>query len=218
MAERFSLLRRLGLCDRRGAVAAEFVLVLPLFFLIMLMTADVVRVFRAQLRTEMVVVQIGQIVSQCTRITAEDFTHAEFGFWAHAARIAADRVDINSTTGGGMIVSVLGRNNNQNSLRWQRRTGNTTLQSVFGSMTSPTPVLRGRNGTPFIVPTGQTLFATEVFGIIEPGPVGAGLIGTLLPGATRGVTFFLSRATDPTRLQQEPTTPTPPAPPRDCTA
>lgn len=218
MAERPPILCHPAVRNRRGAAAVEFVLMLPFFFLIMFMTLDIIRVFRAQLRTEMVAVQIGQIVSQCRRITPEDFTHAEFGFWAHAERIAADRVDINSTTGGGMIISVLGRDNNQNRLRWQRRTGNASVGSVFGTMVAPTPVLRGRDGTPFVVPTGQTLFATEVFGIIERGSVGAGLIGTVLPGETRVVTFFLSRATDPTRLQQEPATPTPPNPPRDCTA
>jgi len=207
-----------ALRGRRGAVASEFVLVVPVFFLIVLATTDVVRVFRAQLRMEMVAVQIGQIVSQCPRITEADFTDGTFGFWAHAARIAAGVVDVNSPMGGAMIVSALSPNGAVNRLDWQRRTGNVTTRSAFGDAGAPTPVLRGQDGTPFTIPVGQTLLATEVFAVIQPWTISAGLIGTALPAEIQGISFFLSRASEPARLQNPPTTPVPPAPPRDCTA
>jgi Flp pilus assembly protein TadG len=199
-------------------VASEFVLVLPVFFLIVLATTDLVRVFRAQIRMEMVAVQIGQIVSQCPRITEADFTDGTFGFWAHAGRIGAGLVDINTPTGGAMIVSAMSLDGAANRLDWQRRTGNASTRSAFGTAGAPTPILRGRDGTPFTIPTGQTLMATEVFAVIVPWTISAGLIGTALPAEIQGVSFFLSRASDPARLQVPPATPAPPAPPRECTA
>ena len=202
---------------RRGAVASEFVLIVPIFLLILFATVDIVRVFRAQIRVEMVAVQIGQIVSQCPRITEQDFTDTSFGFWAHAGRITGNLVDVNSITGGAMIVSSLGRDTNLNRLYWQRRTGNPTPQSVFGTAPAASVALSGQNGTAFVVPVGQTLFVTEVFGIVPPGQFSAGLIGTFLPNELRGVTMFLSRASEPARLQLGPTTPAPPANARDCT-
>ncbi len=203
---------------RRGAAAAEFVLVVPLFFLIIFATIDVVRVFRAQIRMEMIAVQIGQIVSQCSRITPEDFTHSESGFWALAARIADGRVNVNSPGGGTIIISALGRDGNRNRLYWQERpsTGNTTTQSVFGTTANATPTLRGRDGEAFVIPEGQTLFATEVFATVQPWIMSAGLISSAM-SEIRGVTFFLSRSSDPGQLQQQPTAPTPPAPTRSCT-
>lgn len=202
---------------RRGAVASEFVLIVPLFVLILFATVDIVRVFRAQMRVEMVAVQIGQIVSQCPRITQQDFSDTSFGFWAHAGRIAGGLVDVNSVTGGAMIVSTLGRDNDRNRLYWQQRTGNPTPQSVLGIAPAASVTLSGRNGDPFIVPVGQTLFVTEVFGIVPPGRFTAGLIGNFLPNELRGLTMFLSRASEPARLQLAPITPTPPATARDCT-
>lgn len=197
---------------RRGSVAAELALMAPLLFLLALGTTDLIRAFRAQLRMEMVAVQIGQIVSQCARIAdPADFAQ----FWGHAARIADGRVDVNSATGGAIVISAISQNPtnaNANRLNWQRRTGNVSATSAFN--TTSAPVIRGRANQAFVVPAGQTLFATEVFAIIEPWVLSAGLIGTVLPQQIMGITMFLSRATDPTRLQTAPVT----SNVRDCTA
>ncbi len=182
----------------------------PVFFLILLATADLVRVFRAQIRLEMIGVQIGQIVSQCTRITTPGDTSQ---FWSHAERIAGGVVDVNSATGGAIIITAISRNNNANRLNWQIRTGNTSTTSLFGSEAAPTPAIRGRAGAAFTVPDGQTLFATEVYAIVVPWTISAGLIGTALPNTLRGVTMFLSRSAEPARLQQRPTN----SNARDCT-
>lgn len=195
---------------RRGSVATELVLMAPLLFIVVLCTTDLIRVFRAQLRMEMVAVQIGQIVSQCARIhDPADFTQ----FWGHATRIADGRVDVNSSSGGAIVISAISRNTaTANRLNWQRRTGNASATSSFS--TGVAPVIRGRNNQAFIVPANQTLFTTEVFAVIQPWVISAGLIGTALPREILGVTMFLSRATDPSRLQIAPTT----SNVRDCTA
>ncbi len=205
-ASRFSLRRG---ARQRGSVATELALMAPLLFIVALCTTDLIRVFRAQLRMEMVAVQIGQIVSQCARIAdPADLTE----FWGHAARIADGRVDVNSPTGGAIVISAISQNNNANRLNWQRRTGNASATSAFAAATAP--VIRGRANQAFLVPVGQTLFATEVFAVIQPWTISAGLIGTFLPSQIFGITMFLSRATDPTRLQAAPVN----SNVRDCTA
>ncbi|MBP0465542.1 hypothetical protein J5Y09_16575 [Roseomonas sp. PWR1] len=183
----------------------------PVFFLILLATADLVRVFRAQIRMEMIAVQIGQIVSQCSRINAPGDTSQ---FWGHAERIAGGVVDVNSATGGAMIITAMSRNNaTSNRLNWQIRTGNSSTNSLFGTEAAPTPTIRGRNNQAFTIPENQTLFTTEVYAIVVPWRISAGLIGTALPNTLTGVTMFLSRSPEPGRLQQRPTN----SNARDCT-
>jgi Flp pilus assembly protein TadG len=139
---------RLARIGRRGWVAAEFALIAPAFFLIALGTADLIRLFRAQLRTETIAVQIGQIVSQCTRITTPGDVNQ---FWAHANRIAGGIVDISSPTGGAVVISAVGRNTAtnpaSNRLAWQIRTGNTSFVPSVGT-TQGRPL---RNGLSVLV-------------------------------------------------------------------
>lgn len=209
-----SLLMRLARIGRRGWVAAEFALVAPVFFLVALGTADLIRLFRAQLRTETIAVQIGQIVSQCTNITTADVTQ----FWAHANRIAGGIVDVSSPTGGRMIVSAVRRHqsNASNILAWQRANGNVSHTSSVGVTpnAAATIVHNVAGVTPFVVPANQTLFVTEVFAIVQPWPLSAGLIGTVLPATIGAKTLFLTRARDPVALQTAPATSATP----ECTA
>ncbi len=194
---------------RRGAAAIELVLMAPIFFLIALATTDVVRYFRAQLRVETVAVQLGQIVSQCRRITDPGDVSQ---FWTHATRIAGGVVDVNSGTGGAVIITAVGRNNNANRALWRKRTGNTTIaSSVATTVPGAATIAEG-----FVVPTGQTLFVTEVYAIVQPWILSAGLIGTVLPNVLNGTTLFLSRAPDPTVLQTDPANATNPNT-ADCT-
>lgn len=198
--------------SRRGLVALEA----ALFLFVALCTADMIRVFRAQLRVEAVAVQIGQIVSQCRTITdsgslsgsgtASDNSDIS-QFWRHAERIAGGIVDVRGrmvgssmTAGGAVIITAVGRNNNANRAYWQRRSGNTTIRS--GVATAAPGAATISNG--FVVPANQTLFVTEVFAEIQPWVLGAGLIGTVLPTMLSGTTLFLSRAPDPVSLQAVP--------------
>lgn len=210
-AERRAPARRIG---RRGVAASEFALVAPLFLLVLLATADVVRVFRAQIRMEMIAVQLGQIISQCNRITTPGDT-AEF--WGHAARIGGGLVDVNSASGGAMRISAVSRNTvtNQNRLDWTVRTGNASATSVLGTVAvGGAPTLRGRNAAAFVLPTGETLMVFEATAIVIPWRLSIGLIGTALPRTITSMTMFVTRVADAARLR------TPPANSnaRDCTA
>lgn len=188
---------RARLSDRRGLVASEFALMAPLFFLVALAGADLIRLFRAQLRTETIAVQIGQIVSQCRVITNPGDRN---NFWAHAQRIAGGVIDVNSTTGGAVVISAVGRNSNANRLSWQMRTGNVTQTSRVGATVGGAATISDS----FVVPANQTLLVTEVFAFVQPFTLSAGLIGTVLPSVIYGTTLFLSRAPDPATLQTAP--------------
>jgi Flp pilus assembly protein TadG len=208
-AERGRLARAFG---RRGVAASEFALIAPLFALILLATADVIRVFRAQIRMEMIAVQIGQVVSQCNRITTPGDTNE---FWAHAARIGGGLVDV--TAQGSMIVSAVSLNTvtNRNRLDWQVRTGNASARSMLGTIqVGGEPVLRGRNAVEFNMPAGQTLMVFEANAIVIPWRLSVGLIGTALPREISGMTLFLTRSSEPARLQVPPAQ----SAARDCTA
>jgi Flp pilus assembly protein TadG len=199
---------------RRGIAASEFALMAPLFALTLLATADLVRVFRAQIRMEMIAVQIGQIVSQCNRITTPGDTNE---FWAQAARISGGLVDVNSATGGAMIISAVSLNTQTttNRLDWQIRTGNTSTASVFGNVAQGgAPTLRGTGAAPFLMPLGETLMVFEAYAIVIPWQLSVGLIGTVLPSTVSGVTMFLTRVSEPSRLRTPPTN----SNARDCTA
>lgn len=194
---------------RGGLVASEFALIVPFFFLIALAGADLIRVFRAQLRTETIAVQIGQIVSQCRAITTPGDRD---NFWAQAQRIAGNVINVNSGTGGSVTISAVRRNTagTGNVLSWQMRTGNTSQVSRLGTTVGGTASVSNS----FIVPANQTLLVTEVHAIVQPFALSAGLIGPVLPSVIYGTTLFLSRAPDATTLQTAPTASATP----DCTA
>jgi len=199
---------------RRGVAASEFALVAPLFLIILLAGADIIRVFRAQIRMEMIGVQLGQIITQCNRITTPGDTDQ---FWAHAARIAGGLVDVNSATGGSMIISAVSLNTvtNQNRLDWRVRTGNTNIPSVLGNAAvGGVPTLRGTNLGTFTMPTGETLLVFEANAVVVDWRLSAGLIGTVLPRSIGSVTMFLTRVADAARLRTAPTN----SAARDCTA
>ncbi|BDG73368.1 hypothetical protein Rmf_32970 [Roseomonas fluvialis] len=176
----------------------------PIFFIIVLCTADVMRLFRAQLRMEMIAVQVGQVVSQCNPITDPGDIDA---FWALAARIGGGLVDVNSATGGAMIISAVSLNTatNRNRINWRRRTGNADIGSVLGpAAEGGEPILRGTNDAAFLLPAGQTLIVFEANAVVIPWVLSAGLIGTALDRRIRGVTMFLTRIADPARAQTPP--------------
>lgn len=186
----------------------------PVFFIVVLAVADVIRVFRAQIRMEMIAVQIGQIVSQCNRITNPGDVDQ---FWAHAMRIGGPLVDVNSLTGGSMIISAVSQNTatSQNRIDWRLRTGNPGTTSVLGPAgVGGTPNLRGTANAAFLAPAGQTLFVFEANAVVLPWTLSAGLIGTALPARIGGVTLFLTRSAEPATLQVAPAN----SPTRDCTA
>lgn len=183
--------------NRRGAAAAEFALVSPLFFLLVLATIDLVQLIRTQLRLDAAATQLGQIVSQCNRITDPGDTSQ---FWTHAQRILGG---VGRVTGGSapgaVIVSAVFSEEGANRVAWQRRTGDAGRPSSVGRQGGAATLAGG-----FVVPAGQTLIVTEIYAPRQAWVLSAGLMGDLLPRMLNGTTLFLSRAPDASALQQPP--------------
>ena len=191
---------------RRGTATVEMALVAPILLLLLAGTSDVVNYHRAHLRIETASALIAQIVSQCTRITTTGDTDQ---FFAYGQATVGTLVDLRSTSGvGSIIISAVSLVGGTTRVNWQVRTGNATQPSSVGT-TGGVATLSGN----MAMPSGQTLFVVEVYGSTQTYVVSSGMMGSFI-GPLRGVTAYLSRATDPTSLQTAPAT----SATRDCTA
>ena len=73
--------------------------------------------------------------------------------------------------------------------------------------------MRGTNNVPFVAGASDFYIVTEVFADVTSGVLSAGLIGTLLPARIDGMTVFISRAPNVTRVRALTASPN-----KECTA
>jgi Flp pilus assembly protein TadG len=180
---------------RRGVAAVEFAIVAPVLILLALATADLVQFIRSQLRLDATAVQVGQLVSQCNRITdSGDISQ----FWSYAQQIVGSLGTVTgaNAVGGVTISAVYSKDGKTNTLAWQRTTGTPWTSSVGKTVNSTATITEG-----FVVPTGQTLLVTEVFLPQTPWVLSAGFMGTVLPKVLNGTTLYLTRAPDAPSIQ-----------------
>lgn len=193
--------------DRRGFVSLEFALGLPLLFILLLGGTDLVGLLRAQLRADLAAQQLGQIVSQCSRISAPGDIDV---FWAVAQRGVGDAHAISGAAApGAVIVSAVGRSGTVSRVMWQQRTGSPLHLSRIGTAGTVATLPGG-----FQVADGQTLFVTEVFLRRDTWP----LVGRLFGGSSQrtlgSFALFVARAPDAPALLAPPANDPSPA----CTA
>ena len=174
--------------------SVEFALAVPLLVLLVVGASDIVGTMRAQLRVEMVARQLGQLVSQCNRIVAPGDIDQ---FWTYAQAIAGNAGRV---SGGGaegtVIISAVGLVGGASRVAWQARTGSASHASRIGTALGTATVPGG-----FSVPTGQTLFAVEVFLPRTTWPNAGAFMGGGAPRTLSGSSLFLTRATDAPSLQ-----------------
>jgi Flp pilus assembly protein TadG len=194
--------------DKRGVAAVEFALVAPVLILLALATTDVVQFLRSQLRLDATAVQLGQLVSQCNRITDSGDINR---FWTYAQQIVGSLGTVTGANAqGAVIISAVYVNGiGTNKLAWQRKTGNATQTSSVGLTQGGTATITEG----FVVPVGQTLLVTEVFLPQQPWVFSARFMGSVLPKVLNGTTLFLTRAPDAPSIQNVPSNSTQP----DCT-
>ena len=181
--------------DRRGVAALEFAVFAPVLIVLALATTDLVQFIRAQLRLDTTAVQVGQLVSQCNRITDPGDINQ---FWTYAKKVVGSLGTVTDANpqGGVIISAVYSKDGTTNTLAWQKLTGNPQTSSVGTTVNSTATVSEG-----FVVPKGQTLLVTEVFLPQTPWVFSAGFMGAVLPKVLNGTTLFLTRAPDAPSLQ-----------------
>jgi Flp pilus assembly protein TadG len=191
----------------RGSASVEFGLLAPALLLMALGATDLVNFMRAQMRVDSAALQLGQLVSQCNRITTPGDTDQ---FWTYAQRIVGNLGGVSGAGApGAVVISAVGVVNGANRVTWQQRSGSALHASSIGAA-GATASLPGN----FTVPAGQTLFVTEVFLPREPWSLASGFLGDATQQVLRGSTLFLTRAPDAPALQLAPANAVLP----DCTA
>jgi Flp pilus assembly protein TadG len=183
--------------DRRGTAAVEFGLLAPVLLLLAMWGTDLVNFMRAQMRLDSAALQLGQLVSQCNRIATPGDTDQ---FWSYAQRIVGNLGAVSgSGATGSVIISAVAQISGTTQVVWQQRNGASGHASRIGTAGAAATLPGG-----FAVPTGQTLFVTEVFLPRDTWSLGTLFMGGADQQTLRGATLFLTRAPDATALQQAP--------------
>jgi len=135
---------------RRGSVALEFGLVIPVFALLITAGADIMLWLRAWFRVERVASEVATVTSQFSALTTADI-NAIFA----AGQQVAGGIPVTGST-GGQIISLVNNTGAGNRIAWQRVTGTFTskIGTTGGVATLPAA---------FTVPLGQTVLVAEAF-------------------------------------------------------
>ncbi|WP_270936811.1 hypothetical protein [Falsiroseomonas oryzae] len=185
----------------------ELGLIAPVLLALALAGTDLVNTLRAQMRLEAAAMQLGQVVSQCSRITTPGDTDQ---FWSFAQRIVGSLGSVSGTGAtGAVIVSAVAQSGGATRVVWQHRSGNTTTASRIGTA-GAVATLPGA----LVVPTGQTLMVTEIYLPRDSWSLASAIMGGANRRVLNAMTLFLTRAVDAPALQQPPAARTQP----DCTA
>jgi Flp pilus assembly protein TadG len=190
-----SLIRRSD--PRRGAAAVEFALLVPLFILLFVGTAELVMHIRTWFRLERTVAEVANVGTQADALTPADVA----GLFEAARAIAAPVTAWSNGTGVGRALTAIGvvsGTANGNVPNWTCFRGDLGLAGelqVAGKATLPNA---------FLVPSGQSVMVVEIVNtatpwaiMSAPGPV---FFGTIGPGPVRTYAILRPRAAQLTSI------------------
>lgn len=178
---RFHPIERAG--PRRGVAAVEFALVAPLLLLIMLGGADLALFMRARMQLDQVTEELALTVTQYQDLYDSDFT-ALF----NATQTMAGRMPVTGQLGTTIISGIVNTGGRQ-TIAWQRRSPSATFVSQFGGGPGAVALLPGG----YILPSGATLIAIEIFTPAVPWVFSAGLMGRSGITSIRSYALFQPR-------------------------
>lgn len=138
--------------DRRGIAAVEFALVTPVLLMLTVGFIDMVQVGRGHLRVQSTATQIGQVVSQCNRVSRGDETQ----IMDLAQRLLGPFAGAGK--GWAVVVTAIGRDAQNNAFTWSMRRTTTGFTPVSLGAQLPPNVTVGRN---------EAFFRTEVWADVE---------------------------------------------------
>ena len=152
---------------RRGIAAVEFALLAPFMVLIMLAGADLSLFMRTSMRLDQTATELCLTVSQYQNLYAGDFT----GLF-NASQTLAGTPPVTGLLGTTIITGIV-NNAGKQTITWQQRSTQATFTSQFGTAVGSVPVLPYS----YVLPTGGTLIAVEVFTNASPWVFSASLMG-----------------------------------------
>ncbi len=186
----------LGPWRRRGAGAVEFAILAPLIALIMMGAVDLMLFMRAQVKLEATAVQVGQVVSQCDRITTPGDTA---DFWRLATTSLGGVAEVTSLSATTVIISGVNNVSNANRVAWQVKS-KSAATSAIGAAGGAATIPGG-----FIVPTGQLMIVTEVSSPSQIWQLSRLLMGLgIVTPTLTARTSYLSRTSDPATVTTAP--------------
>lgn len=168
---------------RRGVAAVEFALVAPFLLLALLAGADLSVFIRIQMNLDQTSTEMAQNVTQYSQLYSSDFT-ALF----NASQTLAGTQPVTGLLGATIITGITTTNGRQ-TIAWQQRSPSATFTSLFGTAAGATPIMPNN----YVVPTGRTLIAVEIFSRASPWVFSAGLMGHSSISSLRSFALFQAR-------------------------
>ena len=153
--------------SRRGIAAVEFALVAPFIITLMLAGTDLSIFMRTKMRLDETATELAQVVSQYQTLYISDFT-----VLFNASQTIAGTTPVTGLLGTTIITGISNSAGKQ-TVAWQQRSPSATFTSLFGTKAGSVPVLPNN----YLLPTGGTLIAIEVFTSASPWVLSASLMG-----------------------------------------
>lgn len=150
------LLRRVGR-DRRGTLAVEFAIALPILMMLVLTGIEVTRYVLLNQKIERTAVTMSDLVSQ-----SEALTEAGLDNLFLATEFVMEPFDI--TSNGLIVVSAISKSGSSTAtIKWQRSFGGAASGSAFGIEGGSASLPTG-----FVVRDGESIVVTEAFFDYQP--------------------------------------------------
>jgi Flp pilus assembly protein TadG len=150
-----------------GLAAVEFALVAPIIILVMLAGTDLTIFMRTSMRLDETATELSLVVTQYENLYDSDFTYL-----FNAAQTIAGTTAVTGLIGTTVITGIVNSSGKQ-TIAWQKRSSSATFYSKFGTAVGSVPKLPNS----YLLPSGATLVAVEVFTTATPWVLSASLMG-----------------------------------------
>jgi Flp pilus assembly protein TadG len=163
--------------------ALEFAVVVPVLLLVFLAGADLTLFMRMRMQLDQVTEEVALTVTQYQDLYDSDFT-ALF----NAAQTIAGRMPVTGQFATTIISGIVNSGGRQ-TIAWQRRSPSATFTSQFGASAGAAALLPGG----YVLPSGTTLIAVEIFTPASPWVLSASLMGGSGTSSIRSYALFQPR-------------------------
>jgi Flp pilus assembly protein TadG len=168
--------------DCHGVAGIEFALLAPFVILVMLAGADLSLFMRSVMRMDETSTEVAVAVTQYANLYDSDFTLLFL-----ASQTIANTTPVSGLFGATIISGVVNTGGRQ-TIAWQKISPSATFKSLIG-VAGAVPVLPNS----YVLPTGGTLIAVEVFTTASPWVLSATLMGGPGSSSIRSYALFQPR-------------------------